>query len=45
MLQYRLKSILETIYNDSRYNPHINKSIEDNVIKQYLKKFPNFDIQ
>jgi len=44
MLQYRLKSILETIYNDSRYNPHINKSIEDSVIKQYLKRFPNFSL-
>jgi hypothetical protein len=44
MLQYRLKAILETIYNDERYNPHINDSLKEHILNQYLKKFPQFNI-
>jgi len=45
MLQYRLKSILESIYNDLRYNPHIEESLKDNVLNQYLKNYPQFNLQ
>jgi hypothetical protein len=44
MVQYRLKSILETIYNDSRYNQHINESIKDKILNQYLKRYPEFSL-
>ena len=44
MVQFRLKSILETIYNDPRYNPYIEKSVENTILNHYLKRFPQFSL-
>jgi hypothetical protein len=49
MLQYRLKSILETIYtnangNPYKYHPYISKDLENKILNEYLKQYPKYQI-
>jgi hypothetical protein len=42
MLQYRLKSILEMIYTSEYYI--IDKEVEEKILNEYLKQFPQYQI-
>jgi hypothetical protein len=44
MLQYRLKSILEMIYTNPKYDLYIDKEVEDKIINIYLKEYPEYII-
>ena len=44
MLQYRLKSILEMVYTSPNHNPFIEAELEHNILKEYLKAFPEYSI-
>jgi len=44
MLQYRLQAVLTEMYNDNRYNPHIEKSLETKVLNSYMTRFPQFNL-
>jgi hypothetical protein len=49
MIQYRLKSVLEMLYTDAhiyptKYYPYIDKELETNVINEYLKQYPQYQI-
>jgi hypothetical protein len=44
MIQYRLKAVLETIYNNKYYDPYIDEEIENNVLKYYMKSFPQYNL-
>jgi hypothetical protein len=42
MLQYRLKSILETIYTSEYYS--IDEEVKNKIINEYLKQYPEYQI-
>jgi hypothetical protein len=49
IIQYRLKSVLEMIYTDahiypSKYHPYIDKELENNILSEYLKQYPQYQI-
>ena len=49
MIQYRLKSILEMIYSDAngtsyKYHSYIDKELETNILNEYLKNYPEYQI-
>jgi len=44
MLQYYLKAVLEMIYTNPKYNPYIDKEVEDKIMKTYLKDYPEYSI-
>jgi hypothetical protein len=44
MLQYHLKAVLEMIYTSPKYNPYIDKEVEDKIMKTYLKDYPEYSI-
>jgi len=49
IIQYRLKSILEMIYTDAhiyptKYHPYIDKELETNILNEYLKNYPEYQI-
>jgi hypothetical protein len=49
MTQYRLKSILEMIYTDAhiyptKYHPYIDKELEEKILNEYLKLYPQYQI-
>ena len=44
MLQYRLKSILEVIYNHENYNAHIDKEVEVKILNEYLASYPEYKL-
>ena len=49
MVQYRLKSILEMIYTDAhvypyKYHPYIEKELENKILNEYLKLYPEYQI-
>lgn len=43
-IQCTLHSILKMIYSDSRYSPYIDKDIENNALKIYLKTYKNYSL-
>ena len=49
IIQYRLKSILEMIYTDAhihpyKYHQYIDKELENNILNEYLKQYPQYQI-
>ena len=44
MIQYKLQSILQMIYSDSRYNPYIDKEVEQKVLSTYLKTHKQYNL-
>ena len=44
MLQYHLKSVLEMVYTNPKYNSYIDKEVEDKIINTYLKSHPGYSI-
>lgn len=49
MVQYRLKSILDMIYTDAhvysyKYHPYIEKELENKILNEYLKLYPEYQI-
>jgi len=49
IIQYRLKSILEMVYTDAhiyptKYHSHIDKELETNILNEYLKNYPEYQI-
>ena len=44
MIQYKLKSILEMIYNHDNYNAHIDKEVESKILNEYLSPHPQYSL-
>lgn len=44
MIQYELKSILEMIYTNPKYDVYIEKELEIKIISKYLESYPNYTI-
>jgi len=44
MIQYRLKSVLEMIYNSQYYNPYIDEELQNKVLEHYLFSYPNYKL-
>lgn len=43
MLQYYLKSVLEMVYTNPKYDPYIDKEVEEKIINIYLKDHPGYE--
>jgi len=44
MIQYKLQSILQMIYFDQRYNPYIEKVVEQKALNTYLKAHKQYKL-
>ena len=44
MLQYHLKSVLEMVYTNPKYDSYIDKEVEGKIISTYLKSHPGYSI-
>jgi hypothetical protein len=44
MIQYRLKSILEMIYNNQYHNPYIEDLVADKILEHHLQAFPKYKL-
>lgn len=44
MIQYRLMAILNMVYSDERYNPYIDKEVEEKVLNEYLKNYKQYKL-
>ena len=44
MIQHKLQSILEMIYFDQRYNPYIEKEVEQKVLNTCLKTHKQYNL-
>jgi len=44
MIQNYLMSILRMIYTDDRYNTYIDKEVENKILEEYLKTYPQYQI-
>jgi len=44
MIQYELKSILEMIYTNSKYDIHIEPKLENKILNKYLEPHPKYKI-
>jgi hypothetical protein len=44
MIQYKLKSVLEMIYNSPKYNPYIDEDVKDKILSKYLETHIGYDI-
>lgn len=42
MIQYRLKTILEMIYTSDNHTPFIEKALEERILNEYIKIYPEF---
>ena len=40
MIQYRLKSVLEMVYTSPNFNSYIDKELEEKILNEYLKLYP-----
>ena len=43
-IQYRLKSVLEMMYSDDRYSPHIDEETQVNVLNYHLKTYKQYQL-
>lgn len=44
MVQYRLKSVLEVLFNHPLYDPYIDEDVQNKVVEYYLKEFPQYKL-
>lgn len=44
IIQYRLKTVLEMIYTSENHNPFIEKNLENKILQEYMKLFPEYQI-
>ena len=45
MIQYKLHSIQQMIYSDTRYNPYIEDVTTQNILNTYLKSHPQYNLK
>jgi hypothetical protein len=45
MIQYRLKTVLETVYTSPNYDPYIDLEVENKILNEYIKAFPTYTFQ
>ncbi len=43
MIQYKLKAILEMIYTNPKYDPYIDKTIEEKILNKYLENHLGYE--
>ena len=44
MIQYELKSILEMIYTDSKYDIYIENELENKILSKYLESHQGYKL-
>jgi hypothetical protein len=44
MIQYRLQSVLKTIYSDTRYSNYIDNETQINVLNSYLRTYKQYEL-
>jgi hypothetical protein len=43
MIQYHLKSVLEMVYTNPKYDPYIEQELEDKIINKYLETYSDYE--
>jgi len=43
MIQYHLKSVLEMVYTNPKYDPYIEQELEDKIISKYLETYSGYE--
>ncbi len=44
MIQYRLKTVLEMVYTSPNFNSYIDKELEEKILNEYLKIYPEVQL-
>ena len=44
MVSYRIHAILDMMYSDDRYNAYIDEEVQQNVMRQYLKVYKQYEL-
>lgn len=44
MIQYKLKSVLEMVYTNCKYDPYIDKELETKILNKYLESHPEYQL-
>jgi hypothetical protein len=45
MISYRLKAILEIIYNNPYYDPYIDEELKNKILEYYLQLYPQYKLE